>query len=344
MTGGAPIDEGRVTDWLTANSPLRPPLTIDLIAAGGSNVTFRVTDAEGLTVALRRPPVGARLASAHDIDREWRILSALAESPSVPVPTPIARCDDESVTGAPFYAMEFVEGPVWRSSADTASVRSDDAERATRSLVATHCAIHSLDLDRVGLTDLGRHEHYVQRQLRRWMRQVDEAGVRPLPRLAEVHDRLIESVPDQRLPSGLVHGDYRFDNTVLDPRHEIGAVLDWELATIGDPLADIAWSLQYWADPDDALTFLPDAPTAAAVFPRRADVIALYAETLALDMSDFDFYVAFSWWKQAAIVEGAYARRLAGSVGGMAGSGDVHAIARRADSMLEHADHLTRSL
>ena len=339
------IDQEAVTNWLTDNiADSEPPFTFDLIAAGGSNLTFRLADSGGCQWALRRPPVGSALATAHDMGREWRIMAALGEASNVPVPEMVAFCDDHSVNGADFYVMGFVEGRILRDQDSAADMTPEQAEIATQSLLDVQIAFHTLDLDEVGLGDLGRREDYVGRQLKRWRRQVEAAGVREVPLLIELHERLSAAKPPEVAPAALAHGDYRFDNTVLDDQWQIAAVLDWELCTTGNPIADFAWSLQYWADPGDEMSFLSDPPTVLDCFARRDEVARRYAAQSGFDLSDLGYYAVFSWWKQACIVEGAYARRLQGMTGGMGTTGDVHDIARRVDAMLAHAADMATGL
>ncbi len=235
--------------------------------------------------------------------------------------------------------LEFVEGPIWRTTADVGDLGPAQADAATDALIAAQVAMHTIDLDAVGLGDLGRHDGYVARQLRRWRRQIDHADLRPLPLLDDLHERLVATIPPERARPALAHGDYRFDNVVLTDDFGVAAVLDWELCTTGDPIADFAWSLRYWADPGDAFTWLPDAPTLAPVFPRRSDVIDRYGAATGFDLSDLGWYEVFSWWKQACIVEGVHARRRRGATGGMR-AGTVDAIAERVDAMLVIAHDL----
>ncbi|MCJ7437559.1 MAG: phosphotransferase family protein [Acidimicrobiia bacterium] len=338
MTDALPgLDHGAVTAWLGDHvEVLERPVRFSLIAAGGSNLTFRVADESGHAVALRRPPVTAVLATAHDMDREWRILTGLTGT-AVPVPAPVARCDDVAVTGAPFYVMGFVDGTILRTEADGARFDGTSAATATDSLVDVQVALHALDPDAVGLGDLTkRHTGYVERQLRRWRTQVDRAKVRELPVLDDLHDRLARTVPAESRAPSLVHGDYRFDNVVLGPDHHVAAVLDWELCTIGDAVADACWSLLYWIDPGDALPFLDSAPTLAPVFPRRADAAARYATRSGRDLDSLGWFSVFGYWKMACIVEGVYARRLEGARGGGA-QGDPSSIASRVDAYLAYA-------
>jgi aminoglycoside phosphotransferase (APT) family kinase protein len=322
---------------------MRAPLSPSLIAAGGSNLTFRVDDAAGRSVALRRPPVAAVLATAHDMDREWRILAALVGT-DVPVPDLLARCDDPEVTGAPFYVMSFADGTILRTEQDGAALDAAAAETATDSLVDVQVALHALDVDAIGLGDLAApRTGYVERQLRRWHTQVERAKVRDLPMLDAIHDRLAASVPAETGAPSLVHGDYRFDNVVLGSNHRVSAVLDWELATIGDAVADACWSLLYWADPGDALTFLASAPTLAPSFPRRAQVAQRYATRSGRDLGDVAWFSVFGYWKMACIVEGVYARRLQGAGGG-GRQGTLDAIAARVDALLAAASEAAAGL
>ena len=334
------IDRVRVDPWLVENVPgATAPFRYDLIAAGGSNLTFRVTDAAEHVWALRRPPVGHALPTAHDMHREWRIMAAL-ERTAVPVPACIAYCADVDLNGAPFDVMSFVEGLIVRDRASAVGLTAQDADTATDSLIDVQIAFHTVDLDAIGLGDLAKRGDYVGRQLNRWRTQVERANVRELPLMVELHERLLAAKPVEQTAPGLAHGDYRFDNTILGADNTVIAVLDWELCTIGDPIADFAWSLQYWADPGDELTFLSDPPTLEPVFVRSDEVVTRYATRSGFDLSDLPYYAAFSWWKQACIVEGAYARRLAGATGGMRSTGDPADIGRRVDRMLEHAADL----
>lgn len=337
------LDVEAVAAWLAAALPAaQGPFTFDLIAAGGSNLTYRVTDAAGAQWALRRPPGEVGLPTAHDMSREWTIMSALAPT-SIPVPAMVAYCDDVTITGASFYVMSFEEGLILRDQAAAQHLTAASANAATQSLIDVQVHLHTVDLEAVGLAELGKHADYTGRQLKRWRGQVERAGVRQLPLMVELHERLVASKPPERARPALAHGDYRFDNTVLGPDHTVRAVLDWELCTTGDPIADFVWSLQYWADPGDQLTWLTNPPTLHNAFCRRDEVRERYGAASGFDLDDIGWYTVFSWWKHACIVEGAYARRLAGQQGGLTGS-DPGAIAQRVDNFLEHAHQLARDI
>ena len=340
------IDARGVAAWLAANLPgARAPFTFELIAAGGSNLTYRVVDASGRAVALRRPPVAARIATAHDMAREWKILRALSRpESSVPVPAALAFCADDSVNGAQFYVMDFVEGTILRDSAQAAALGAQQKERATRSLVEVQAALHTLDVDGFGLGDLAKQRTgYVERQLARWRKQAEASTARALPLLGEVHARLARAVPREVARPALAHGDYRFDNVVMDAQQRIVAVLDWELCTIGDPVADFCWSLMYWAAPGERDTWLQDPPTRAPGFCGRAELAQRYAARTGFDLSQLGYYEAFSCWKMACLVEGVAARLRAGASGGMR-AGSPEDVERRADAYFEQAHERSRNL
>jgi aminoglycoside phosphotransferase (APT) family kinase protein len=293
---------------------VRPPLAFDLIAGGRSNKTYRVDDSVGSSWVLRRPPLGQTLPTAHDMGREYRIISALGPT-LVPVPPAIGFCDDESVNEKPFYVMGYVDGHILRDTETTEKVLDEPRRRlAAESLVDVLAEIHAVDPDAVGLGDLGRKEGYIERQLKRWYSQWEKSKTREIPAVDEVHQRLLETVPEQG-PATIVHGDYRLDNTMLGDDGQVLAVLDWEICTLGDPLADVGLLCVYWADPGEELSALLSAPTTLAGFPRRAEIAARYAERSGRDLSRLDYYVAFGYWKLACILEGVYARYVAGIMG-----------------------------
>jgi aminoglycoside phosphotransferase (APT) family kinase protein len=309
------IDVDRVTTWLGERvDQLDPPLTFAVIEGGRSNLTYRVTDAAGRRSILRRPPLHGVLESAHDMGREHRIISAL-EDTDVPVPRTIGFEPDGSVTGATFYAMEFVDGPVMRDADAARDELDEEGRRAVAfSLVDTLVALHAVDPDDVGLGDLARKEDYIGRQLKRWHGQYDKGRIRDLPAVDDVHARLSSSIPDQG-PAAIVHGDYRLDNVIVSPAGEVRAVLDWELCTLGDPMADLGLLMVYWAEPGDEVVPLLSAPTTVEGFPTRRELAERYAERSGRDISELDYYVAFGLWKLAIILEGVYARYRSGAYG-----------------------------
>ena len=315
MSAPEGIFESSVTSWLdTSVDGAVGPYSWEIIAGGHSNLTFLVTDANGRRLVLRRPPLAHGLASAHDMAREHRIISALNRS-SVPVPTTVGLCEDDRVNGAPFYVMEYVDGHVVRDVEAAERRLSEPARtRASESLADTLAAIHEVDLVSVGLNDLGRHEDYLARQLRRWYGQWEQQRTRDLSLIEDVHAVLIANLPAQQAAT-IVHGDYRLDNTMVDDDGNVCAVLDWEICTLGDPLADIAMLAVYWTGPTDTQSAWESGATTAPGFWDRNQLIERYAQSSGRDLGNFDLYMAFANWKLACILEGVYARYLGGALG-----------------------------
>ena len=346
MPAGPPgIDEAGVTAWFQAEVPdARPPLRFERLPGGRSNLTYRVRDAAGGDFVLRRPPLHGVLQSAHDMAREHRIIAALAGT-EVPVPAALGLCEDPAVSGAPFYVMAYVDGAVPSDEATVAAAFDEPARAAAAdSLVDALVALHGVDPDAVGLGQLGRREGYLERQLRRWKRQLEQSRTRELPVLDEVHRRLEAAVPAQVGPARVVHGDYRLDNVILSPAGRVLAVLDWELCTLGDPLADVGLLLVYWAEPGDTALPLGTAPTRLPGFPPRAALTAAYAARSGRAVDQLDYYMAFGYWKLAVILEGVYARYTAGAYG----EGDdtwrafAGTVVQLADLALEATTHASR--
>ena len=329
MTEAVGIDVENVTGWFTEHIPeVTPPLDFLLIAGGRSNLTFKVTDAAGHAWVLRRPPTGHVLPTAHDMGREHRIISALAPT-SVPVPPPLGLCTDEGVNGAPFYVMGYLDGHVLRDAKIAEALFTpEQRQRAGHDLVDVLARLHAVDVDAVGLGDLGRKEGYVARQLKRWYGQFQastaETG-RSVPLVDSVHQRLAAGIPEQQ-GATIVHGDYRLDNTMLDDDGRVIGVLDWEICTLGDPLADVGLLMVYWAEPGDEMTALGVAATTAGGFPSRDEMRARYAEQTGRNVDVLDFYMAFGYWTLACILEGVYTRYAGGSGGGDPTGFDAYAV------------------
>ena len=303
------IDVERVSAWLETNiAGTKAPFDFSFISGGRSNLTFAVTDAEGRKLVLRRPPISHVLATAHDMGREHRIISALRDTP-VPVPQALGFCEDESVNGRPFYVMDLVEGHVLRTPQLAEEHLDADARiTAGHDLVDVLVKIHAVDPAAVGLGDLGRPQGYIERQLKRWFgqfqssqQQMREAGTgRPAPAVEEAHARLAANVPAQSEVT-IAHGDYRLDNTIVGDDGRIRAVLDWELCTLGDPLADLGTLLVYYNQPPG--------------FPAADELVARYREQSGRDTASLDYYTAFGHWRLACIIEGVYSRYAAGAMG-----------------------------
>ena len=303
---------------------LAPPLTFTLIAGGRSNLTFRVEDAAGNAWALRRPPLHHVLPTAHDMSREYRLMHSLGPA-GIPVPVTVGLCTDESVNERPFYVMEFVEGHILRSAPEAEAAFDEATRRGIGDHMAdTLAALHDVEPGAVGLGDLGRHEGYIERQLKRWRGQYDQMQVEGVD-----HDGLVDRVSDdlaRRIPkqqrTSVVHGDYRMDNVVLAGDGSVRAILDWEICTLGDPLADLGLLMVYWADPTDQMAVLGLSPTTAKGFSTRAEVLERYGSASDLDISGIGYYIAFGYWKLGCILQGVYARYVAGAGAGDQGSVD----------------------
>jgi aminoglycoside phosphotransferase (APT) family kinase protein len=329
------IDRPAVTDWYLQHVPgTTPPLSFELIAGGHSNLTFRVTDAHGRATVLRRPPLGQVLASAHDMGREHRIIAALAGT-DIPVPPALGHESGTEVNGAPFYVMDFVDGLVLRDRVSAEKLAPEARRNAGDSLIDVLARIHAVEPSEVGLGDLGRTGGYIERQLKRWYGQWNKSKTRELADVDRVHDALASAVPEQG-PAAIVHGDYRLDNCMVADDGEVVAVLDWELCTLGDPLADVGLLMVYWNEPGDGAGATLTSPTLAEGMRTRDELLERYAETSGRDLSQIDFYVAFGYWKLACIVEGVYARYAGGSMGSR-GSGDFDVFARQVEVMAGRA-------
>jgi len=284
---------------------------VQLIAGGRSNLTYRL-DLDGGQVVLRRPPLGHVLPTAHDMNREYRVLSALSGT-DVPVPEPLALCQDADIIGAPFYLMRFVDGLVLRTMQDGEILSPEQAAQLSDLLAGMMATIHGIDYAAVGLADFGRPEGYLARQLARWQRQWELSNTRDMPGYAELVGRLAAGLP-QSAEGTLVHGDFRLDNTLIQLTNpaRIAAVVDWEMSTLGDPLADLGLTLSYWADGGESFPALNVGATITALpgFYTRAQFAARYAELAGRDVSEIGYYIAFGYYKLAVVLEGIHARYL----------------------------------
>jgi aminoglycoside phosphotransferase (APT) family kinase protein len=324
--GGVPgvEDVARLGRWL-ARSGIPggdgPPV-VRLIGGGRSNLTYLldVGAADGAARAplvLRRPPLGHVLPTAHDMAREYRVLTALAGT-LVPVPRPVAFCQDPSVVGAPFYLMDYVDGAVLRTREDADVLTPGQAGLLSERFVEMLASIHGLDVEAVGLAGFGKPEGYLARQLARWQRQWELSVTREMPGYDDLARRLAAGLPavsGAAAPGGLVHGDYRLDNMLIVPGDEprISAVVDWEMSTLGDPLADLGLALVYWTEPGEldwlALGVAASVTTAPG-FATREQLAARYARITGRDLSRIGYYMAFGCFKLAVVLEGIHARFL----------------------------------
>ncbi len=288
------------------------PLEFALISGGRSNLTYLVRGG-GHEWVLRRPPLGHVLPTAHDMAREFRVLSGIAQT-DVPAPRPIALCQDPAVNDAPFYVMTYTPGVVLQDAVppDFAS-KPDERRRVSQTLVDTLVRLHTVDYEAVGLGDFGRPEGYLERQVQRWSKQWEGNKTSELPEIDELCRRLARALPRSPAPT-IVHGDYRLGNMALDPNDpgRIVAIFDWEMATLGDPLADLGYTLIYWMEPGEgpgpgATTGAPPLTTQPGAF-RRAELVEAYARQSGRDVSAIDFYQVLALYKLAVIGEGIYKR------------------------------------
>jgi aminoglycoside phosphotransferase (APT) family kinase protein len=308
------IHPENVSGFLREHLPAStPPFAFELISGGRSNLTYLVRDAAGASWVLRRPPLGHVLPTAHDMAREFRVLSGLA-STEVPAPRPIALCEDAAVNEMPFYLMTHCSGIVPGDGLPPGfAAKPEERRRMSVALVETLVKLHAVDFEAVGLGDFGRPDGYLERQVRRWSQQWERSRTAPLPEIEELLRRLATALPDSPAAT-IVHGDYRLGNMAFDPADpgRVVAVFDWEMATLGDPLADLGYTLIYWKQAEDpSYTRLPlftDLPG----FLTRAEIVEEYAKRSGRDVAHADFYQVLALTKLAVISEGIYARHLQG--------------------------------
>jgi aminoglycoside phosphotransferase (APT) family kinase protein len=310
------VDERALFQYLDGLLPGSGLFEVERLRAGHSNETFFVRRG-GHEWVLRRPPRGAFLPTAHDVLREHRVLSALAET-GVRAPQPVLACSDASVLGAPFFLMEKAEGMVPRTSLPPDLDTPDGRRRIGQEMIDALAELHAVDWRAVGLDGWGKPSGYLERQVRRWAGQLQLATrlTRPLPDLVRAADWLSERLPGSPPPT-IVHGDYKLDNVMLatEPPARLTAILDWEMSTIGDPLADLGYLLSFWREPDDpADAVLSDqiGLTRASGFPSRSEMVERYRDGTGREVGDLTWYVVLAQWKLAILLEGSYARYLAG--------------------------------
>jgi aminoglycoside phosphotransferase (APT) family kinase protein len=320
MTDLPGLDLERFAAWFDGVCPgeIGGPLQGRLIAGGRSNLTYGVSDGTRSWV-VRRPPLGHVLATAHDMAREYRVITALRDT-SVPVPLSYALCTDPDVLGAPFYVMSAVDGVAYRTADQLAAVGPARTRVIAERMVGTLALLHAVNPAEVGLADFGRPEGFLARQVRRWKKQLDASRSRPLPGIDELHDLLDANTPDGTAPT-IVHGDYRLDNMLVGADDKIAAVLDWEMATLGDPLTDVGLLIVY-----QRMDRLADGPMAsdAPGYPPEGEILRLYAASSGRDLSDLGFYIALASFKSAVILEGIHYRYIHGQTVGE-GFGEIGA-------------------
>ena len=342
MDETAGIQRENVTRFFCEHVPgAEGPLAFRLIAGGRSNLTYLVEEGERRWV-LRRPPLGHVLPTAHDMAREYRVLSALADTP-VPTPRTIALCQDASVNDMPFYVMEYCPGVVLSERIPEGFAETHgERRRMSEALIEALVALHAVDIGAVGLGDFGRPEGYLERQIRRWSQQWERSKTDELPEINELIRRLHNALPESPAAT-IVHGDYRLGNVALDP-HDPGrivAIFDWEMSTLGDPLADLGYTLIYWAEPgevDSSGGLTAGAVSARPGFPSRAELVEVYAKASGRSVEHIDFYQVIGLYKLAVIAEGIYARYLQGKTLGEGFEGMKRSAAGIAARALRIAD------
>jgi aminoglycoside phosphotransferase (APT) family kinase protein len=318
------LDLGRLTAYLDQESRglldraglPDGELRAEVIVGGKSNLTYRLTSGSGsAAVVLRRPPLGHVLPTAHDMAREYRVIAALHPT-GFPVPVPLHLCQDPEPIGAPFYLMSYVDGRVLRTTEDIRSLPRQTAARSSELLVETLAALHTTDPARIGLADFGRPDGYLQRQVKRWYQQWERSKTRDLPTLDQAVTRLSESVPTP-VGAGIVHGDYRLDNVMVNADvSQILAVLDWEMATLGDPLADLGILVVYTELAADGLAPSQSRFGTEQGFLSGDQLVERYARVADLPVDRIGWYVALGYYKLAIISEGIHARYLQGKTVG----------------------------
>ncbi len=321
------IDTQQVSAWISSlDNGLKGPFGFELISGGRSNLTFRVTDSQGRSVILRRPPVAHVLSTAHDMAREFKIISALNQVDYL-VPETWALCEDPDVTGATFYLMDFVDGHILRNPESVSGLGQDFRQAVSRSLIENLVRLHEIDPDTIGLGDLARKDSYVARQLKRWSSQFvisQQLTGRSVQSVSKAYEILSSKIPEQT-KAAIVHGDYRLDNCVFSNSGQLLAVLDWELCTLGDPLADVGLLMVYWAEPGDPITALEAAATVDGGFLSRTEMAQIYSDLARVDLASLDYYVAFGYWKLACILEGVYSRYSHGAQAGDRSDFEIYA-------------------
>lgn len=337
-------DVAAVEAWIAANvDGLAPPFEWTRLEGGHSNLTYALVDTEGRRAVVRRPPEGELLPKAHDMGREFKVISGLGPTP-VPVPIAYGYCEDPAVTGAHFYVMSQVDGMALYNNTESQEYLTEEARaNVGLSFIDTLAALHSVEPTDVGLERLGRPDGYVSRQLRTWYGSWTasaEYADYDDPRVHALHEYFMANLPEQG-PARVVHGDFGMHNCMFAPDGSVTAVLDWEIATLGDSLADFAYALNAWGVPGNPAPLAEEGATQAPGFVAPEVLIDRYAEATGADMSNLDFYVAFNHFKTSCILHGVYARYRMGqkSTEGV----DMEALKARMISALDRAALLLES-
>lgn len=311
VRSGEQLDLEKLEPYLRGKFPeVEGPLVVEQFPAGHSNLTYFV-GLGPLELVLRRPPFGSKVKSAHDMGREYRVLSKLHQA-YPPAPEPLLHCEDESILGAPFYAMRRIRGVILRRDPPAGlEISPDVARRMGLSFIGNLAQLHDLDYEQVGLGDLGKPKGYMERQVNGWIQRYSGSQTDDIPRVEEISKWLVEHLPPEVKPS-LIHNDYKYDNVIIDSGDltKIIGVLDWEMATIGDPLSDLGTAISYWIDPHDPdeMQIIRWGPTTLSGSPTRSQLVERYAERTGRDVTNIHYYFAFALFKTAVIAQQIYYR------------------------------------
>ncbi len=301
----------KIRDYISSNTDLSYKFKFEQFKVGRSNITYKIFDNSNVFV-LRRPPFGKKLESAHNMQREFKIITELSKS-NLKVPKPILLCIDRMVCDDDFYIMEYVDGETIADNIIAEKYSTSDKKIITKSFISTLAELHSFDVKQSSLKDLGKHENYVERQLNRWSKQFNAQKVREINELEIATKLLFDNMPSQQKVS-IVHGDYRLDNVRIK-NNSVAAVVDWELCTLGDPLADLGTVIASWANKNEKNTPFIYSPSLSEGFPSRDAILTLYESNSELKLDEIEFYVRLSFWKHAMIMEGVFVRYSLGYYG-----------------------------
>ena len=300
-----------VREYISLNLDLDYEFKFEQFKVGRSNITFKIFDDSNVYV-LRRPPFGTKLESAHNMQREFKIITELSKN-NLKVPKPVLLCVDKQISEDDFYIMEYIEGETIADNLIAEKYSDIEKQKITESFISALAELHSFNVLNSELSDLGKHEDYVSRQLNRWNKQFDAQKVRDISDLDVATELLFENIPTQQKVS-IVHGDYRLDNVRIS-NNSVAAVVDWELCTLGDPLADLGTVIASWSNKDEIDTPFIYSPSLSEGFPSRQEILSLYEEKSILNLDEIEFYIRLSFWKHAMIMEGVYVRYSLGYYG-----------------------------
>ena len=300
-----------VREYISLNLDLDYEFKFEQFKVGRSNITFKIFDDSNVYV-LRRPPFGTKLESAHNMQREFKIITELSKN-NLKVPKPVLLCVDKQISEDDFYIMEYIEGETIADNLIAEKYSDIEKQKITESFISALAELHSFNVLNSELSDLGKHEDYVSRQLNRWNKQFDAQKVRDISDLDVATELLFENIPTQQKVS-IVHGDYRLDNVRIS-NNSVAAVVDWELCTLGDPLADLGTVIASWSNKDEIDTPFIYSPSLSEGFPSRQEILNLYQERSILNLDEIEFYIRLSFWKHAMIMEGVYVRYSLGYYG-----------------------------